>query len=443
MIRVLYPPSPPGSWLFGHLFELQRDMLGFVTRCARELGDVVAWRLGRHRVYQINHPDLIEEVLVKNNRNFTKDFSLQLYRPVIGNGLLTSEGDFWLRQRRLIQPAFLRQRLAAYGEIMTAYARRMLDDWHDGQTFDMHEQMMRLTLYIAAKTLFDADMGEEAGDVGEALEEALRCIDTRLLFHPPLWIPTPGNRRLNRAVRRLDSHLFRMIEQRRASGKDHGDFLSLLLNARDEDDGGRMTDRQLRDEAMTLFLAGHETTALALTWTWYLLAQNPEVVAKLHAELDAVLAGREPTVADLPRLRYAERVVTESMRLYPPAYGLAREAVADCEIGGYRVPAGTTLYFLQWVVQRDPRFFPDPDAFNPDRWTEEFTQRLPKYAYFPFGGGPRLCIGNSFAMMEAVLALATVAQRYRVELVPDQEVKLWPSITLRPKDGIRVVVRQR
>lgn len=417
-------------------------MLSFATRCARELGDVVRWRFGWRRVYLVSHPDLIEEILVTNNKNYIKDFSLRLYKPLVGNGLLTSESTFWLRQRRLIQPAFLRPRLEAYGRVMSDFTARMLDDWHDGETFDIHQRMMQLALHIAAKTLFDADVTERAHDVGDALEEALRCIDTRMLFHLPLWVPTPANRRLNRAVARLDAILFRMIEQRRSSGKDHGDFLSLLLQARDED-GSRMTDRQLRDEAMTLFLAGHETTALALTWTWYLLAQNPEAASRLHDELATVLAGRVPTAADVPRLRYAEHVVMEAMRLYPPAYGMAREALADTTIGGYPVPRGTTLYFMQWVLHRDPRFFDNPEQFNPDRWTEEFIHRLPKYAYFPFGGGPRLCIGKEFAMIEAVLILATVAQRFRLDLVPGQHIKLWPSITLRPKHGIQVRAQRR
>lgn len=443
MARAPLPPSPPGSLLLGHLGELQRDMLGFAQRCARELGDVVAWRMAHRRVYLISHPDLIEDILVTNNRNYIKDFSLRLYRPLIGNGLLTSEGDFWLRQRRLIQPAFLKPRLAAYGEVMAGFTQRMLTHWHDGLTLDIHEQMMELALHIAAKTLFDADIAANAHEVGEALEAALRSIDTRLLFHPPLWVPTPSNLRLKRAVARLDRIVYQMIEQRRASGKDHGDFLSILLHARDEDDGSRMTDQQLRDEAMTLFLAGHETTALALSWTMYLLAQHPDVTARLVQELDTVLGGRLPTAADVPRLRVTEQIVMEAMRLYPPAYGLARENLATCEIGGFHVPKGTTLYFLQWVVHRDPRFFDRPEAFLPERWTPAFQQRLPKYAYFPFGGGPRLCIGNSFAMMEAILILGTLFQQFRVELVPNQEIKIWPSITLRPKHGIKVVIRQR
>ncbi len=445
MTTLLHPPGPKGHFYRGNFPEYQRDPLSFITASAREYGDVVSLRLGPKRVFLLSQPDDIEYVLVTANRNFTKDFSLQLYRPVLGNGLLTSDGDFWLRQRRMAQPAFSRQRIASYGDTMIAYAQRMLLSWQDGQSLDLHEEMMRLTLQIAAKTLFDADVAGEAPEVGEALEEALKCVETRFgfFFWLPVWVPTPNHLRLRRAVQRLDRVLYGLIDQRRRSAEDRGDFLSLLLHARDEDDGSRMTDRQLRDEAMTLFLAGHETTALALTWTWYLLAQHPEVEEELGAELQQVLGGRPPSVADLPKLRYTEQVVMESMRLYPPAYGIGREAIGECKIGGYRIPAGATLYMFQWVVHRDPRIFANPDHFWPSRWADGLAQRLPKYAYFPFGGGPRLCIGNSFAMMEAVLVLATMAQRFRVKLAPHQTVVPWPSITLRPRDGIQVVLNKR
>jgi cytochrome P450 len=359
MATAIRPSGPKGQFLWGHLAEYRRDTLGFVNRCAREYGDIVPIRLGHKPLLLLNHPDYIEHVLVTNNRNFTKDFSLRLYRPIIGNGLLTSEGDFWLRQRRLAQPAFSRQRIAAYSDNMVAYTERLLAEWHDGQTFDLHQQMMRLTLEIAAKTLFDTEVTAEAYEVSTALELALRSIDARFgaLFWVPDWVPIPNNLRLHRAVDRLDEILYGIINARRRSGEDRGDLLSLLLQARDEDDGSCMTDKQLRDEAMTLFLAGHETTALALSWTWYLLAQHPVVVRKLEDELRTVLGGRPPTFADLPRLRYTERIIMESLRLYPPAYAIAREAIDDCEIGSYPVRAGTTLFLFQWVVQRDPRFY--------------------------------------------------------------------------------------
>jgi cytochrome P450 len=439
------PPGPPRRLIGGNFPDYRQDPLTFTVACARAYGDVVSLRFGPKRVLLLSHPDLVEYVLVTANRNFKKDFSLGLFRPLLGNGLLTSDGDFWLRQRRLIQPVFQRQRIAAYGATMVDYTERMLTGWQDGASLDLHTAMMQLALEIAAKTLFDADVTGEARDVGHALEEALRCVDARfnIFYWVPVWVPTPNNRRLRRAVRRLDTILYRIIDQRRAAGGDRGDLLSLLLHARDEDDGSRMTDKQLRDEAMTLFLAGHETTALALTWTWYLLAQHPEVVAELEAELQSVLGGRSPTVEDLPQLRCTERIIQEGMRLYPPAYGLGREAIADCEIGGYPVRAGTTLYMMQWAIQRDARFFDNPEKFAPGRWADGLMQRLPKYAYFPFGGGPRLCIGNTFAMMEATLVLATMAQRFCLSLVPDWPVAPWPSITLRPANGVRVVLHRR
>jgi cytochrome P450 len=435
------PPGPKGHFLAGNLPDFRRERLGLFLRCARDYGDVVPVRLGLIRGVVLSHPDAIESVLVTNSRNFTKHFALRRNRLILGNGLLTSEGDFWLRQRRLAQPAFTRSRLAQYAEDMAAAAERLLAEWHDGDTRELHTDMARVTLGIAAKTLFGAEMGAQAADVGQAMAAALAAFDARLGtgYLVPHWVPTATNRRLHRAVRRLDEIIYGFIEQRRQSGEERGDLLSILLHARDED-GSRMTDQQLRDEAMTLFLAGHETTALVLAWTGYLLALHPDAADRLHAELRSVLGDRPPTATDLPRLAYTEHVLLESMRLYPPAYVIGREAVADCEVLGYRIPAGTTLFMSQWVVHRDPRWFDEPEKFLPDRWAGGLSQCLPKFAYFPFGGGPRLCIGNTFAMTEAVLVLATLARRFRFTLVPDHPVVPWPSMTLRPKYGIRVAL---
>jgi cytochrome P450 len=436
------PPSPPGHLLGGHLHEFRHDRLGFFTRCARQYGDFVPLRLGPIRAVLLNHPDYFEYVLVSHNHNFIKHRGLRMNRLLLGNGLLTSDGDFWLRQRRLAQPAFKPSRIAAYGETMVAYAERLLAGWKPGETRDLQPEMTRLTLEITAKTLFGADVAGDAADIGAALADALASFDVRISswFPLPYWVPTPTNRRLVRAVKRLDEIVYRIINERRASGEDKGDLLSMLLHAQD-DEGGAMSDKQLRDETMTLFLAGHETTALALTWTFYLLAQNPYAEGKLREELAEVLGGRAPTVADLPRLRYAEHVATESMRLYPPAYAFGREALADCEIGGYPVRKGTTLFLSQWVMHRDPRFYDEPERFLPERWADGLLQRLPRFAYFPFSGGPRQCIGDRFAMMEAVLIVATVAQRYRFALVPGHPVVPRPSMTLRPQHGIKVVLR--
>jgi cytochrome P450 len=446
MAKRLLPRGPRGHLLTGSLPEFSGDRLAFFTRLAREYGDVVAFRLAWRRVLLLNQPDLIEDVLATKARNFTKHFALRLNRMLLGNGLITSEGEFWLRQRRLSQPAFSRERVLGYAPIIVACALRRLTTWRAGETRDLHTEMMQLTLEIVGQALFGADVAAEARAVGAAMEMALDCYVARLksLFLFPVWIPTRRNRRLKEACGRLDAILYQIIKARRNRPTGNGsapadDLLSRLLHARDED-GTRMTDQQLRDEAMTLFLAGHETTALNLAWTGYLLAQHPEIEDRLEAELRAVLGGRAPTAADLPRLKYTERVIQESFRLYPPVYAIGREAVHDCEIGGYPVPAGTTILMSQWVMHRDPRFFREPERFDPDRWDERRAKDLPRFAFFPFGGGPRLCIGNTFAVTEAVLVLATLAQRFRFRLVPGHLVKPVPHLTLRPEHGIKVVL---
>jgi cytochrome P450 len=441
----MLPAGPKGRPVVGSLREFRRDVLGFFTDCARTYGDVVPIRLPRRRLVLLSHPDLIEEVLTARARQTTKTVLLQALRPVLGNGLLLSEGDTWLRQRRLIQPAFHRQRIAAYGDVMAGYAERGMAEWRDGQTRDVHADMMTITQAIVAKTLFDADVSDAAWDVGQALHVLMDDFSQRRtrLFELPKFVPTPGRRRARLAVERLDRVVYGIIADRRASGEDHGDLLSLLLDAQDADDGSRMTNQQVRDEIMTLFLAGHETTAVSLSWTWYLLAQHPDVEARLAAELGNVLGGRLPTVADLPRLRYAEMVVTESMRLYPPVYSLTRRVIEPCEVGGHRIVPETTLVMSQWVVHRDARWFDEPAAFQPDRWENDLVKRLPRYAYFPFGGGPRLCIGNTFALMEATLLLATIAQRFRFRLAPGAAVKPMLSVTLRPAAGISMTLSAR
>jgi len=437
------PPGPKPRLLLGHSPWTGDDPLRTLTHWAREYGDVVYFRRFHYHVYFLNRPDLIEQVLVTDPRNFIKGRGLQANRRLFGNGLLTSEGDYWFGQRRLMQPAFHRERIAAYGKAMVASTTRMLETWRDGERRDVHEDMMRLALEIVAQTLFSTEVEADVERVGAMLKVLMKeNRSARILLPFFRMLPTPGNLRYRIAVHQLDEIVYRIIREHRARGRDTGDLLSILLRARDED-GRQMTDTQLRDEAMTLFLAGHETTALALSWTWYLLAQNPDVEHKLEAELRGVLEGRAPEVEDLPRLPYTERVIKESMRLYPPAYVIARIAASDCEIGGYRVPRGASLVMSQWVTHRDPRYWDEPERFNPDRWTPEFEKRLPRFAYFPFGGGPRVCIGASFALMEAALLLATIAPRFRLALADDHPVEPFPSITLRPKDGIKVVVSVR
>ncbi len=443
--RTRLPPGPKGHPILGVMPEFNRDSLSFIMRC-REYGDVVRARFLYVPAYFIYHPADIEEILSTNARNFRKSMSLRsnFFHRLVGNGLVTSEGDFWRRQRRLAQPAFHRQRISSYGEVMVDYAKRTIDKWRPGEIRDIHPDMMRLTLEIVVKTLFDADVSGDADKVGRILSELVKPFASQATLK---WIldnrlPTPAHRRFHRAVGEIDKVIYRIIAERRSSGYDQGDLLSMLLQAHD-DDGSQMTDSQLRDEVMTLFLAGHETTALVLTWSWYLLAKNPEAERKFHAELDEVLAGRPPQASDVPRLKYTEMIAKEAMRLYPPAYAVGREAIEECEIGGYRVPRNTQIFAFQWATQRDSRYYDNPEAFNPDRWTTQFSEKLPKYAYFPFGAGPRQCIGNYFAMMEVVLVLATIGHKLHFSLVSDQPVEIQPAMSLRPRAGIQVRVESR
>jgi cytochrome P450 len=364
---------------------------------------------------------------------------IQNSRWFLGEGLLTSEGPEWRRQRRLCQPAFHRPRFASYGQTMTTYAEEMLATWRDGDVRDIHQEMMQLTMRIVAKVLFGVEVKQDTERVAGALNVLMRHTSGGRMILPPALrhLPFPALLRVKRAVREIDEIVNHIIRQRRACDEDTGDLLSMLIASRD-DDGSHMTDRQLRDEIMTFLLAGHETTAVSLSWTWYLLSQHPEAGQKLRQELDDVLGGRTPQLEDLARLPYTDKVVKESMRLYPPAWSLARAVAKEIEIAGYRLPAGSNVVMSPWIMHRDPRFFENPGQFDPDRWTPETTQRLPRFAYFPFGGGPRLCIGASFATMEACLILAAIAQRFQLRLVPGHPVAPQPGITLRPRHGMRM-----
>ncbi len=438
-----FPAGPSEGLKRWSLGPLNNNPLEYFTKVAREYGDVAGLRVLNFKTVFINHPSLIEEVLVTNARKYSKGRVLRANRHVFGEGLLTSEGDFWLRQRRLAQPAFHRARITSYAATMVDYTERMLQGWRGGEERDAHQEMMRLTLEIVAKTLFDADVERDAQEVGKSLELLLEIgANFRRTIFVPHWLPTPTNLRVRREVKQIEKILYRIIAERRASARDAGDLLSMLLSAQDED-GSRMTDRQLRDETITLFLAGHETTASTLSWTWWLLARHPEVEAKLHAELDAVLGDRAPTLDDLPKLRYTGQVITESLRLYPAAWGMARLVVEDHEIAGYAVTKGMGVAMAQWVVHRDPRWYDAPEEFRPERWEDDLLKRLPRFAYFPFGGGPRQCIGNAFALMEAALILATIARKFRLLLVANHPVVPLASITLRPRHGVRVTLESR
>jgi cytochrome P450 len=428
------------------LFAYRRGPLPFFQNLAERYGDISYFHLGPQPAYFFNHPDYIKDILVTNNQNFMKGLALQRAKRLLGEGLLTSEGEFHRRQRRLAQPAFHRNRIASYADVMTAYAAKTSRRWRDGETLDISEEMMRLTLGIVGKTLFDADVTSDAKEVGEAMAAAMDLFNTLTLpfFNLLQKLPLPQFRRFNNAKLRLDAIIFRLIEERRRSGRDHGDLLSMLLLAQDtEGDGGQMTDAQLRDELLTIFLAGHETTANAMTWTWYLLSQNPEVDSKLHEELAEVLGGRLPVFDDVARLKFTEMVLSESMRLYPPAWAIGRMALNDCEIGGYVVPKNSLVLMSQFVMHHDPRYFADPFRFDPQRWTPEAREARPQFSYFPFGGGPRRCIGEGFAWMEGILLLATMAQDWQMRLAPNHPVELKPVITLRPKHGMRMTVVRR
>lgn len=439
------PPGPAGGRIFGSLRESRRDTLNFYSEARRRFGDIVRFRsIGSFSWIFLAHPDDIDHILRLKQQNYPKGFfSLQL-QPLVGQGLLTSEGELWLRQRRLIQPAFHRKRLATLAGTMSAAAQDTVVRWQaiarGDRPVDVADEMMRLTLRIVGQALFSTDTSAATGTVSRAVDVAIAYVNFRL-NHPFALserIPTPRNLRFLRARRALDAVVNAIIEERRRSGADTGDLLSMLLLARDEATGTGMSDRQLRDEVMTILLAGHETTAVALSWTWYLLSQHLRIERNLHDELDGVLGGRTPTIDDLPNLPYTRMVVDESLRLYPPAWGVARQAKDADEMRGYDIAPRTPIATLTWVTHRHPEFWDTPEVFDPERFTPARSTGRPHFAYFPFGGGPRQCIGNNFALMEAQLILATLAQHYAPRLARGHRVEPQPLLTLRPRYGMRM-----
>jgi cytochrome P450 len=443
---VAYPPGPPRSLRTLVIYGPGRDPLRFFVDLARTYGDVAHVHLAGEHLFLFNHPNLVRDVLVTNQRNFLKGRGLERAKRLLGNGLLTSEGAVHVRQRRLMQPAFHRDRIAAYASVMTEYAQRVEQRWTEGARLDVAKEMNRLTLGIVGKTLFDADVDAQAATVGAALTDVLGSFWLNMLPLADLLehLPLPAFRRSKRARAELDRIIYAMIAERRASPVDRGDLLSMLLLAQDEEgDGGGMSDAQVRDEAMTIFLAGHETTANALSWTWHLLSGAPEVESRLHEELDRVLGGRAPALDDVPKLQFVEQVVTESMRLFPPAWIIGRRAIHDYPVRDYLVPARGIVVMSPYVIHRDARFFAEPERFNPDRWTPAFKASLPPFAYFPFGGGARRCIGESFAWMELVLVVSVIAQRWRLRAVPGHPVVPQPVVTLRLKHGLKMTVERR
>jgi cytochrome P450 len=445
-----YPAGPKINFVAAIIAQMLPKLFPFdplaFNSSLVEFGDVAYYHVGPLKVYQLNHPDLVRQILIEQPDKFHKPtFVKRAFRPFAGNGLLTSDGALWKQQRKLIQPAFHHKHLAAYGDVMVAHALRAADSFEQGQVREISSEMTTLTLGIVVESLFGADVTHQTHGIGELMTAVLDASNQRInsAIQVPEWIPTRRNMREKRALARLDGILQQLIWTRRASGEARGNLLSMLLMAVDEDSGARMSDRQLRDEMMTLFLAGHETTANALTWTWYLLSRHPHVEARLVDELQRVLAGRAPTAADLPNLPYTEMIVREAIRLYPPAPGFAREPIEDVVIGGYEIPKGSLVSVSTYALHRDRRFFHNPETFDPDRFSRGWEDRVPRYAYLPFGGGPRVCIGNGFAMTEARLILATMAQRHQLSLVPGQEVVPMQLVTVRPKNGLRMRIAPR
>jgi cytochrome P450 len=442
-------PGPRGHFLLGNARDIQRDPPGFASTLARQYGDVVRMHFFLWPAYLISHPDGVRHVLQENHRNYSKDmYAYQIFKPLLGRGLVTNDGESWFHQRRLMQPAFHRKRLDAFGVLMSGATARMLDRWqetdsHD-QQLDIAAEMSHLTLRIAGRALFNIDLSGETHIVGQSVTKVNKLLsDYMYAPFPPIGIPTPRNRRLQIACRALDQVVHSIITARRRQNTDTGDLLSMLLLARDAETGQGMSNQQVRDEVMTLLIAGHETVSAALTWTWYLLSQHPEVERQLHNELDEVLSGHIPTVDHLARLSYTRMVLEEVLRLYPPAWIFARKAIAGDEIGGYFIPANSMIVLSPYLTHRHPAFWQDPETFDPEHFTPERSASRPHYAYFPFGGGPRMCIGSNFALMEAQLVLATIAQHYQLQLVPGHPVETEALLSLRPRHGLPMTLHCR
>ncbi|MCA9930091.1 MAG: cytochrome P450 [Anaerolineales bacterium] len=454
-MAVKRPPGPKGNLLLGNIAQFSEDEPAFLLQNVKQHGDLVYFRLAHIHAYLLGHPDLIHEVLIAQSSKFAKaPLDKQILGKFLGNGLLTSDGAFHKRQRRLAQPAFHSKRIHNYAQVMIDYTNQIMAGWQHEAVVDITEEMMQLTMLIVSKTLFDADSITGSGDTAVTISSAMDDFqavsnrDYQRGFSLPDWIPTRDNRLRNRAAAAFNQVMDQIIAERRetaVNGKvtDTGDLLSMLMLSVDEA-GEFMDDKQLRDEVATLFAAGHETTSNALSWTWYLLAQHPHAEARLHEELDSVLAGRQPALADLPNLPYSLQIIKEAIRLYPPAWVLnGRLALEDVQLGGYTVPKGSTVFVSPYVMHHLPQYFAEPEQFTPERFTPDLEKSLPKFAYMPFGGGARICIGNAFAMMEAQLILATIAQQVRLQIAQTQPVHYKPQITLTAENGIRMRVMER
>jgi cytochrome P450 len=434
---------------FGFMADLRRDPLAFLAACQRDYGDTVEMRLGPLRSFLLVHPDGVRRVLVENHRNYARGIVFQKLKRIAGEGLVFSDGDLWRRQRQLIQPAFHRERIAGMAAMMVETTAAMLDRWParaaGGQPLDVAEEMSKLTLEIVAKALFGTDLGELQDEFTATVTANMQYAN-HLMNHfvnPPLFLPTRANVRGRRAIAALDRIVWRVIAERRRDSRDRPDLLGMLLAARDAETNEAMDDKQLRDEVVTFLVAGHETTAVALSWAWHLLSADPDAERRLHAEVDEVLGGRTATLADLPALPWSRMVIDEAMRLYPPVWATGRQTRADDEVSGVRIPAGASVILCPYLTHRHPAFWDEPLRFDPERFTPQRAAARPEYAYFPFGGGPRGCVGRQFALMEGPLVLASVAQRYRLRAVPGRAIEPHPILTLRPRDGMPMTLEPR
>lgn len=445
MARAEYPPGPRGDLLLGSTLDFKDRPARFIRYVAQSYGDVTRFKVGPAYWYLLAHPEDIQDAMTRRANIFVKPkIAKRLWEKFLGDGLLTTEGDTWKRLHSLVRPAFHRTRIKAYGDTMVDYTHRMLDPWEDGQEIDLDAAMVQLTLHIVGKTLFDADIAEDAAHFGEAMEE----LQVQMLEHiymplpVPKWWPSEGNKRKLKAIEDIEKIVWGVIEERRASGEDRGDLLSMLLLSRDEDGNG-LTDREIRDQAMTLFFAGHETTAHAMTWAWYLLAKNPHVVERLQREIDEVTGGARLTVADLKELPYLEWMFHEAMRVLPSVWVFMKETTEDVEVRGYRIPKGSPVVISPWVTHHDERWFPSPETFDPERWSPERAKSIPKGAYVPFSGGQRICIGKTFAMMEARLCLGSMLQRLTPAVAQDYRAKFKAELSMHPDGPLPIEVQFR
>jgi cytochrome P450 len=456
---IEFPPGPSSHIPGKMVRSIVKDPINTLSKMAKEYGDLSHFKLGRMHVYLINNPDYIEKILIYDHSNFSKGPRLQIAKRLLGEGLVTSEGEFHKSQRKLIQPLFLPKKISSYGAIMTDRALHMIQGWKNGSVVNIHSELMKVTLSIICKSVMDYEMeSKQAKDFGNAfeitkkyssrLQHPLGQILDRVPFLPKVAQSRNAGKTLNTIVYGLISERRKEIESRTKDKSAPGEDLLSKLIIVQSDDGSTMTDTQLRDEIITILIAGHETTSNALTWTYYLLSQNPQIERRVFEEIDQVMGGngedyKQPSISDLPKLEYVEKVFRESMRLYPPVWTMGRFAINDYPLGGYTIPKGSSLMFSQYVMHHNEKYFDNPETFDPDRWTEEFKMHLPRFSYFPFGGGIRGCVGEAFAWQEGILLIATISSYWSMRLVPNQRVKLQPGITLNPKNGIKMKLKSR